>query len=180
MRLIIFYLTILALLASCSGIRTMTISMEAKRQLLYANQLYQQKQFSLAVQENLNIIERFPQSPEAEKALYNLGLIYTNPENPAKNYTKALEYFGMIYNNNSKSPLAQESKNWLAILVILQAQEIELDRLRKTIYNFESQVYRLKKIIQERDRLINRIEKKIEQYKQIDIELEEKERVWKK
>lgn len=178
MRFIISYLTILCLLSYCSSIKTITTYPEAKSRLWRANRLYQQKQFSLATQENKYIIEIFPKSPLAEKALYNLGIIYISPENPAKNYSKALEYFTMLYNNYPNGSLANEAKNLIDILGILQSQEKELDRLRNTVYNNKSQILRLKKIVQEKDELIDKIEKKLEQYKEIDIELEEKKEIW--
>jgi tetratricopeptide (TPR) repeat protein len=160
--------------------RPIATSIKAERQLLNAHQLYKHKEFELATQQNLDLLEMFPQSTWADKALYNLGLIYSTPENPAKNYTTALEYFAMVYNNNPEGSLGIESRSWISVLVILQAQEIELDRLRETNYNYDQQVSQLKKVVRERENLINAITKKIEQYKQIDIELEEKGRVWKK
>jgi TPR repeat protein len=158
----------------------MVNSPEAEARLLEAERLHKQKQFHLAAKANKAIIESFPQTPWAEKALYNLGLIYIDSANPDKNYPQALKYFKEAYSSYPNGPLAQYSKSWIDILIIVIAQEIELDRLGRYIYNKERETARLNYLIRERDKEINLIKKKLEKYKQIDIELEEKEKIWKR
>ncbi len=86
------------------------------------------KNFVEATAENLRILNRSDGKKPAERAIYNLGLIYAHVDNPGKNYTKSQAYFYLLSEKYPKSEYAEESRIWLGLLeTIDKLQQIDID-----------------------------------------------------
>lgn len=84
--------------------------------------------FEEAVQKNLQILERVGQNKPADKALYNLGLIYAHVDNPAKDYKKSQIYFHVLAKQFPDSEFADEARIWLGVFdAIEKIQQIDTE-----------------------------------------------------
>jgi TolA-binding protein len=87
------------------------------------NQNYQE-----AVQRNLRLLKESGKNKPADEALYNLGLIYANADNPAKDYKKSQGYFQALTRQFPNSELAEEARVWLGLFeTIDKIQQIDLE-----------------------------------------------------
>ncbi len=86
------------------------------------------KNFETAVKKNTAILKNAGKNPPGDAALYNLGLIYANIENPSKDYKKSQAFFKLLIKDFPGSPLADEAKVWLGLFeVIEKMQQIDID-----------------------------------------------------
>jgi tetratricopeptide (TPR) repeat protein len=113
-----------------------------------AEQLLKQGDFEASLKENQRVLSISGKNPPGDRALFNMGLIYADRENPKKDCEKALLFFSKVLKDYSQSPLAEEAKIWVGLL----RERIE--------------------VLQENEKL----KKVIENLKQVDIEVEEKKR----
>ena len=58
----------------------------------------------------------FVKGPPGDQALFNIAMIYSHYENPARDYWKALETFRQLVKEYPDSQLLEKSKNWESIL----------------------------------------------------------------
>ena len=126
----------------------------------------------------------------ADAALFKLGLIYSDPQNPKRDLQKAMYCFDQTIQNNPTSGLAQQARVWIAVLqdsenaheeleksrqkVEISKQEAERNRLaiEKSKQDIERSRVELEKSRQE----IEKAKQMIEKSKQIDIEIDQKRR----
>ena len=85
-------------------------------ELQRARELFLQGDYEASAEENLKILQRAGENPPADRALFNLGLIYAHQANPKKDPSKALEYFRRVVEGFSPNPLAEESTVWISVL----------------------------------------------------------------
>src|SRR4030042_2997873 len=113
-----------------------------------AAQLFKQGDYEGSLKENQRVLSRAGKNLPGDRALFNIGLIYADRENPKKDCEKSLFFFNKIITDYPQSPLVQEAKIWVRVLR-------ENEKLRE---------------ISEKLREI------IEKYKEVDIAVEEKQR----
>lgn len=90
--------------------------------------LVKNKNFEEAEANNMKILSRSAGKKPADKAMYNLGLIYVHVDNPQKNYTKAQAYFHLLTEKFPKSEYTEEARIWLGLLeTIDQLLQIDID-----------------------------------------------------
>ena len=90
--------------------------------------LVENRNFEEAARKNELILKEAGSSPPADEALYNLGLIYANNDNPAKDYGKAQKYFSLLTREFPNSPLAEEAQIWLGLFKVFEKmRQIDLD-----------------------------------------------------
>jgi len=76
----------------------------------------------------LRIVEEAGRKKPADKALYNLGLIYAHTDNPAKDYQKSQLYFHQLTEQFPGSEYAEEAHIWLGVFeTIEKMQQIDVD-----------------------------------------------------
>ncbi len=116
--------------------------------LVRARKLFEQRDYDGSIKENQKILSLAGQAPPADEALFNLGLIYTHPGNPRKDYGKSVGFFRKLAKDYPQSPLAVQARIWAGVL-------LENEKMSQTIQK------------------LNQV---IEESKQVDIEIEEKKR----
>ena len=86
------------------------------------------QRFEEAIQRNRYILGQSAETPPADAALYNLGLIFAHIDNPAKDFQKARGYFEELILKFPGSPLAEEAKVWTGLFQIIEKmQQIDID-----------------------------------------------------
>jgi outer membrane protein assembly factor BamD (BamD/ComL family) len=94
------------------------------------------RNFEAAVQKNEQIVREAGKSPPADEALYNLGLIYAHIDNPAKDYSKAQEYFSKLTREFPGSPLVEEARIWLGLFGVFEKMrqiDLEIEEQKKQL-----------------------------------------------
>lgn len=121
---------------------------KAREPFLLSEKLLAEGNYEGALMENQRILSLSGQNPPADEALFNLGVIHSNPGYPKRDITKSLALFKRLMKDHPRSPWVEQAKTWVAVL-----QENE-----KLSHSIEE---------------LNRV---IEKSKQVDIEIEEKKR----
>jgi len=81
-----------------------------------AQNLFQQGNFEGSVAENQKVLDWAGENSPADRALFNMGLIYAHGANPNRDPRKSMEYFYRVAEEFPQNPLAEESKAWISLL----------------------------------------------------------------
>ena len=81
-----------------------------------AAQLFKQGDYEASLKENQRVLSRAGKNLPGDRALFNMGLIYADGENPKKDPEKSLLFFNKIITDYPQSPLVQEAKSWIRVL----------------------------------------------------------------
>lgn len=103
--------------------------------LLSRNQkLWAQNDFDRALGENQAVLAKYGHKPPADEALYALGFIYAQANNPKKDYLKAIFYFKRLLREIPQSLRAEEARAWVQILELWERSrqiDLEIEQKRK-------------------------------------------------
>ncbi len=81
-----------------------------------AAQLLKQGDYEGSLKENQRVLSRAGKNLPGDRALFNIGLIYADGENPKKDAEKSLLFFNKVITDYPQSPLVQEAKSWIRML----------------------------------------------------------------
>ena len=140
--------------------------------------------------ENQNALELRSDSPPADEALFNLGMIYADPNKLGHDYQRALEYFDRLerdFPDSDLTPIARvwrrtiEANNKLTREVVKRRRMLKRawDENRAASKLLKQHNVEIKKSEDEKRRLNEELEKLnqiILESKQVDIEIEAKKR----
>jgi hypothetical protein len=113
--------------------------------------------------QNEEVLKTFGEGDkECGIALFNLGFLYAYSKSPYYNPQKAIGYFERLTREYSKTPLAFQAEAWL-------------DVMKKGLTTQEGQ-QRLQKKVKSKDATINQLQQQIQRSREIDQEMDQKER----
>jgi tetratricopeptide (TPR) repeat protein len=81
-----------------------------------ARRLFRQGEFEASFRENQKALEWAGENFPADRALFNMGVIYAHGANPQKDPGKSIGYFRRVAEEFPESPLAEESQAWIGLL----------------------------------------------------------------
>ena len=81
-----------------------------------ARRLFRQGEFEASFRENQKALEWAGGNFPADRALFNMGVIYAHGANPQKDPGKSIGYFRRVAEEFPESPLAEESQAWIGLL----------------------------------------------------------------
>lgn len=81
-----------------------------------ARRLFRQGDFEASFKENQKALEWAGENFPADRALFNMGVIYAHGANPKKDPGKSIGYFRRVAEEFPESPLAEESQAWIGLL----------------------------------------------------------------
>lgn len=93
----------------------------AETELREARRLLARKQFDTALRDYQQIHKRSRETGSGEEALLMLGLAHAHPDNPKKDYPKALEYLNRLIREYPDSASAEQAKAWTATIRAIEA-----------------------------------------------------------
>jgi hypothetical protein len=99
---------------------------------------------------------------ECDLPLFNLGFVYAHPQSPYRDPEKARRYFAELQTRYPESPWAYQGRT----LVAFMNQSITLEEARR----------RLQVEVRTRDATIRRLRDQLSRSREIDIEMDKKER----
>ena len=112
--------------------------------------------FNASLKESRETLKYYPQLL-GDKALFQIGLIYSHPENPDHDLTKAREAFGALINRYPVSPLRPQAELWILTLRNLQDTE-------KILVTKKRELLSLKKKLQDRQGQIKNLQEQNKKY----------------
>ncbi len=84
--------------------------------------------FDAAVRKSEKVLAASPRSPQADEALFALGLVYANADNPKKDYQKSREFFARLVKEYPGSPFSGEARIWTGVLeTIERTKQVDID-----------------------------------------------------
>ena len=98
--------------------------------------LLTQGNFEGALQENQEVLTRFPQKTPGDVALFNLGLIHVHYTNPKKDIGQALHYFSRLVKEFPESPHTEEARTWVGMLETMEKTrqiDIEIEEKKREL-----------------------------------------------
>lgn len=154
------------------------------------------QRYEASMTSNLAVLNQFPDNL-ADQALFQIGQLCAHPENPNRNYEKALGSFNKILDGFPESPLKPQAQIWvlfvkdvidkernLGILNLknaslektIERQKIEISNLQKKIdeRSKDDLIVSLKKKVAEQQAEIDQLLEQIEKLKRVDLRIEEK------
>ena len=105
------------------------VEKEKKSQpVIMSRKVIENQNFADAEKKNLQLLEEAGKKKPADKALYDLGLIYAHVDNPGKDYKKSKIYFHVLTTQFPDSEFAEEGRIWLGLFETLEKiQQIDID-----------------------------------------------------
>lgn len=174
---------ILVMLTGCQYSYYPKLSIEAMetregREYLYNAKVYaEKKDFKTAFEENENAYEFFPPGMKQE-AIFQKGLLYAHPENPGKNYEKAIACFELIGENAGNTVLEINSafilsivKNYSSLSKKDVSKTHNLRANKNKLEQYEQEIDRLAHELKQQENYSARLEKQIKQLKEVDLNM---------
>lgn len=128
-----------------------------------AYQLVNKGRYDDALKAYSKIARSFPREPPTDRALLEMGLIWTYPDNPKKNHEEALKYFQKLLRDFPRSPLRRETSAWADVLSKQAHHNGEIKDLEDKILFYIEQVSACKQNCKEE---VSSCKKEIELYKE--------------
>src|SRR5262245_19065787 len=148
----------LSLLAGCAALP----SFDKSRGAFPPQQVMEGGNYAKFLAENRQVLERCEGSTSCEVALFNLGFVHAYPPSPYHDPSKALRYFDDLIKKYPQSPWAFEGRAWRALLT----QNLALEEQRR----------RLQTDLRSKDATIRTLRTQLGRSRDIDIEIDKKER----
>jgi len=99
-----------------------------------------------ALKEDEEVVRLFPGVSPGDSALFHMGLIRAHPDNPQRDYKKALECFRRLDRDFPRSALKEKARVWIGAIDELTRRESRIKDLEKTVSALENRLKALKEI----------------------------------
>ena len=109
--------------------RLLMADLSARNQKLWA-----QNDFARALEENQAVLAKHGHKSPADEALYALGFLYIQADNPKKDYQKATIYFKRLLREFPQSLRTEDARAWVQILELWERSkqiDLEIEKKRK-------------------------------------------------
>lgn len=152
-HLCFFFVSILIIPLFISGCSHVHEGAQIRATFKEANDLFSQANYSASLSIYEQIIEKYP--TEADRVLFEMGIIYAYPGNKQKDYQKSLEHFQRLIKDYPESRFRKDSEMMVFQInnVILKdktiaGQQAQIDTLRHEGKNSENEIIVLKQKIE--------------------------------
>ena len=129
---------------------------KTEEHLATANYYLGRGNFSASLRESRAVLNLYPQLL-GDRALFQIGLIYSHPENPEHDFTKAREAFRALVNRYPESPLKPQAELWITILRNLQDMDSVLrsknQELARSKDQLRDQLEKVKKLEEQKQKI---------------------------
>ena len=112
--------------------------------------------------ENEKVLKTSNEDDACAVALFNLGFIHVYTESPYYDLAKGVRYLQDLVERYPNSPWAYQARAWMALI--------------KRNFTVENRWKDMREEIESMQTLIGKLYDQIERYRQVDVEIEEKER----
>jgi tetratricopeptide (TPR) repeat protein len=165
-RFCIYLLLAPMLLSGCSHFNG---GRQARTTFAEANELFHQGNYKASLDKYSEITEKYP--AKADRALFEMGIIYAHPKNEQKDYQKSLECLQRLIKGYPESEYRQNSEMMIFNIrnVVIKdqtiaAQQTQIETLRHEVQGKENEIVTLQKRIEAFEKNIEALEKKFFDY----------------
>jgi outer membrane protein assembly factor BamD (BamD/ComL family) len=162
----IYLLMASMLLSGCSHFND---GRQAKTTFAEANDLFHQGSYTASLDKYSEIIKKYPAT--ADRALFEMGIVYAHPKNEQKDYQKSLECFQKLVKDYPESVYRQNSEMMMFNIrnvalkdQTIAAQQMQIDTLQHGVQGKENEIVTLQKTIEAFEKKIEALEKKFFAY----------------
>ena len=152
---------------------------QAKTTFAEANDLFHQGSYTASLEKYSEIIDKYPAN--ADRALFEMGIIYAHPKNEQKDYRKSLECFQKLIKDYPGSEYRQNSEMMIFNIrnvalkdTTIAAQQVQIETLQHKVQGRENEIVTLQKTIEAFEKPIEAFEKTIEAFEKKIEALEKK------
>ena len=142
---------------------------QAKTAFAEANDLFHQGSYTASLEKYSGIIDKYPAT--ADRALFEMGIIYAHPKNEQKDYQKSLECFQKLIKDFPESVYRQNSEMMMFNIrnvalkdQTIAAQQMQIDTLRHEVHGKENEIVTLQKETEAFGKKIEALEQKFFDY----------------
>ena len=139
-------LAIFLLLTGCALTADFKNKWQGHEHLDVAEKLMIKGDFEGALKEDEEVVRLFPGVSPGDCALFHMGLIRAHPDNPQRDYKKALECFRRLVRDFPRSALEEKARVWIGAIDELTRRESRIKDLEKTVSALENRLKALKEI----------------------------------
>jgi len=154
------------LLSGCSHFND---GRKAKTTFAEANDLYHQGSYAASLGKYSEIIDTYPAT--ADRALFEMGIIYAHPKNEQRDYQKSLECFQKLIKDYPGSEYRQNSEMMIFNIrnvalkdQTIAAQQMQIETLQHKVQGKENEIVGKENEIVTLQKKIEAFEKKIEAF----------------
>jgi tetratricopeptide (TPR) repeat protein len=165
-RFCLFLMMAPILLSGCSHLND---GRQAKTTFAEANDLYHQGSYTASLDKYSEITEKYPAM--ADRALFEMAIIYAHPKNEQKDYQKSLECFQKLIKEYPGSEYRQNSEMMIFNIrnVVLKdqtiaAQQMQIETLRHEVQGRENEIVTLQKKIEAFEKKIEALDQRFFDY----------------
>ena len=140
---------------------------QAKTTFAEANDLFHQGSYTASLEKYSGIIDKYPAT--ADRALFEMGIIYAHPKNEQKDYQKSLECFQKLIKDYPESVYRQNSEMMMFNIgnvalkdQTIAAQQMQIETLRHGVQGKENEIVTLQHEVQVKENAIVTLQKEIE------------------
>ena len=134
----------------------------ARQHLVNAQKFLAQGDYANALKENQQVLTLVGNNAPADEALFFIGLIYADPENPTRDIGKSIPLFRRLIKEHPKSLLVEQAKTTVRLLLdneklnrSMKQLNLDNDKLNKSMKQLSTVIEELKKVdiqVEERKR----------------------------
>jgi tetratricopeptide (TPR) repeat protein len=154
------------LLSGCSHFND---GRQVKTTFAEANDLFHQGSYTASLEKYSGIIDKYPAT--ADRALFEMGIIYAHPKNEQKDYQKSLECFQKLIKDYPGSEYRQNSEMMIFNIrnvalkdTTIAAQQAQIETLQHKVQGKDNEIVTLQKTIEAFEKKIEALEKKFFAY----------------
>jgi len=159
----VFLLMAPMLLSGCSHFND---GRQVKTTFAEANDLFHQGSYTASLEKYSEIIEKYP--AKADRALFEMGIIYAHPKNEQKDYRKSLECFQKLIKDYPGSEYRQNSEMMIFNIrnvalkdQTIAAQQTRIETLQREVQGKENEIVTLQNKMEALGNKIEALEKKM-------------------
>jgi tetratricopeptide (TPR) repeat protein len=142
---------------------------QAKTTFAEANDLFHQGSYTASLEKYSGIIDKYPAT--ADRALFEMGIIYAHPKNEQKDYQKSLECFQKLIKDYPESVYRQNSEMMMFNIrnvalkdQTIAAQQVQIETLQHEVQGKGNEIVTLQKTIEAFEKTIEALEKRFFDY----------------
>ncbi len=133
-------IVIVITLCSCTTLSNFEKRIEIIDHMHLGDRILSQGDTSQALKEYQKVISLSPHEPPADRALFNIGLIYAHHKYPQRDYKKSITFFKRMIDEFPESPLLEEATVWVEVLQVIEEGKQSNISLRKEKIKLEERI----------------------------------------
>ena len=140
---------------------------QAKTTFSEANDLFYQGSYTASLVKYSEIIEKYP--AKADRALFEMGIVYAHPKNEQKDHQKSLECFQKLIKDYPESEYRQNSEMMIFNIrnvafkdTTIAAQQVQIETLQHKVQGKENEIATLQSKVEAFEKKVEAFEKKDE------------------